>query len=252
MNIKDEELIRQLRKVGTTNGHDNGIVAIAADRLEALTAALPHMGGGSTKVFEHKGSVYFYEWRSDRWRNWWHFIGSQPVASHEPAPTDTQEGLSVTDEVVAFLVDCPVQPTLEFANVHVPSAATPLVRQSALTACQQEVERLRGVNADLTMQAKGHAQEARTANNTIYEIYQALSGATGEPGNWHGAEPARKYVESAEARNAELVKALKPFADAIFNDNGDVTCNYAAFDDDDLFRAYSLLKRAALKGQSNG
>lgn len=45
MNIKDEELIRQLRKVGTTNGHDNGIVAIAADRLEALTAALPHMGG---------------------------------------------------------------------------------------------------------------------------------------------------------------------------------------------------------------
>ena len=32
----DEKLIRQLRRVGTTNGHDNSVVMRAADRLENL------------------------------------------------------------------------------------------------------------------------------------------------------------------------------------------------------------------------
>lgn len=44
------------------------------------------------------------------------------------------------------------------------------------------------------VEARIHAQEARTANATIAEIYQVLTGATGEPGNWNGAEPARKIM----------------------------------------------------------
>jgi len=51
----------------------------------------------------------------------------------------------------------------------------------------------------LKLEAQGHAQEARTANATIYEIYQVISGATGEPGNWHGAQPVRDYVEKTAA-----------------------------------------------------
>jgi hypothetical protein len=69
-----------------------------------------------------------------------------------------------------------------------------------------EVERLTRENANLLLQAQGHASEARTANSTIYEIYQVLSGGTGEPGNWHGAEPAREYVARVEAANATLVR----------------------------------------------
>ena len=62
-------------------------------------------------------------------------------------------------------------------------------------------------------EAIGHAQEARTANSTIYEIYQVLSGGKGEPGNWNGAEPARRYVEAAERSLSEARdKALEEAA----------------------------------------
>lgn len=81
---------------------------------------------------------------------------------------------------------------------------------------EAEVERLKTLNADLLMQAKGHAQEARTANSTIYEIYQVLSGGKGEPGNWNGAEPVRRYAETAEARiltlQAELARKTEALA----------------------------------------
>lgn len=49
----------------------------------------------------------------------------------------------------------------------------------------------------LKQEAEIHAQEARTANHTIAEIYQVVSGATGEPGNWHGAEPVRQLMAQA-------------------------------------------------------
>jgi hypothetical protein len=41
----------------------------------------------------------------------------------------------------------------------------------------------------LKLEAQIHAQEARTANATIAEIYRAVTNGTGEPGNWHGAAP---------------------------------------------------------------
>lgn len=49
----------------------------------------------------------------------------------------------------------------------------------------------------LKQEAQIHAQEARTANRTIAEIYQVVSGATGEPGNWHGAEPVKQLTAQA-------------------------------------------------------
>ena len=58
----------------------------------------------------------------------------------------------------------------------------------------------------LKLEAKFHAQEARTANATIAEIYQLCTGATGEPGNWHGAEPVRRHIESLEAQLQECRK----------------------------------------------
>ena len=47
----------------------------------------------------------------------------------------------------------------------------------------------------LQLEAQIHAQEARTANATIAEIYQVVSGGTGEPGNWHGVEPVRTVMQ---------------------------------------------------------
>ena len=83
---------------------------------------------------------------------------------------------------------------------------------TALEASQAEVERLKQERDALKLEAQIHAGEARAANSTIYEIYQVLSGSTGEPGNWNGAEPARQYVTAAQERIAELEGALEPFA----------------------------------------
>lgn len=52
----------------------------------------------------------------------------------------------------------------------------------------------------LKLEAQAHAQEARTANGTIAEIYQACSGARGEPGSWNGAKPVIDALAAAEAR----------------------------------------------------
>ena len=69
--------------------------------------------------------------------------------------------------------------------------------------------------ARLRLEAQCHAQEARTANATINEIYQIVSGGRGEPGNWHGAEPVRRYVEAAEARVRELEAEVSGVSAAI-------------------------------------
>jgi hypothetical protein len=56
----------------------------------------------------------------------------------------------------------------------------------------------------LKLEAQAHAMEARTATSTVNECYQAVTGSTGEPGNWHGANPVREYVARAEAKLSAL------------------------------------------------
>lgn len=48
-------------------------------------------------------------------------------------------------------------------------------------------------------QAQIWKQEARTANGTIAEIYQLVTGRKGEPGNWNGAVPVRAVIEQRDA-----------------------------------------------------
>ena len=63
----------------------------------------------------------------------------------------------------------------------------------------------------LRMEAQIHAQEARTANATIAEIYQLCSGGKGEPGNWHGAEPVRELVRELQGLRAARVAYASEF-----------------------------------------
>lgn len=58
--------------------------------------------------------------------------------------------------------------------------------------------------SQLIQQAQGWKGEARCANHTIGQIYQLVTGSTGEPGNWHGAEPVRKLVEERDQLRARL------------------------------------------------
>lgn len=71
--------------------------------------------------------------------------------------------------------------------------------EAALAAAEQLAERLK-------MEAQIHAGEARTANATIAEIYQVCTDSTGEPGNWHGAEPVRELKERAEELERKLAE----------------------------------------------
>lgn len=64
----------------------------------------------------------------------------------------------------------------------------------------------------LKLEAQTHAQEARTANATIAEIYQVTSGASGEPGNWHGAEPVKKKFAELTTRVQDLEQSAEVHA----------------------------------------
>jgi hypothetical protein len=75
-----------------------------------------------------------------------------------------------------------------------------------------------GLAERLKLEAQIHAGEARGANAAIAEIYQLCTGATGEPGNWHGAEPVRKLIAehaaSLAAKEAEVVVLRAALTDA--------------------------------------
>lgn len=64
-------------------------------------------------------------------------------------------------------------------------------------------------------QAQVWKQEARTANATIGEIYQLVTGKRGEPGNWNGAEPVRKLIAERDALLAASARTLKHLNDRI-------------------------------------
>jgi len=66
-----------------------------------------------------------------------------------------------------------------------------------------DLDAVRDMNERLTREAQMHAQEARTANATIAEMYQLISNATGEPGNWNGAKPLREYIERMNVEREE-------------------------------------------------
>ncbi len=61
----------------------------------------------------------------------------------------------------------------------------------ALEAEKKRADEAEALAERLKREAQQHAQEARTANATITEAYQAVTGGAGEPGNWHGAEPIK-------------------------------------------------------------
>lgn len=88
-----------------------------------------------------------------------------------------------------------------------------LAQQERIEALMAERDEVQALADRLRLEAQGHASEARTANSTIYEIYQVLSGGKGEKGNWNGAEPAREYVATAERNLAKAKEALRPFAE---------------------------------------
>jgi len=57
------------------------------------------------------------------------------------------------------------------------------------------------------LEAKAHAQEARTQRSTVHEIYQLVSGSSGESGDWHGAQPVRELIAERDGLQRQLDEA---------------------------------------------
>lgn len=82
------------------------------------------------------------------------------------------------------------------------------MKHTGSTALAAELAATKAALADCKLQAQCHAIEARGANQTIGEIYQIVTGSTGEPGNWNGAVPVKDKFDALNARIAELEAAL--------------------------------------------
>lgn len=73
---------------------------------------------------------------------------------------------------------------------------------------RREVERLRDLVESVKLEARLHSGEARCHRSTVHSIYQIVTGAKGEPGNWHGAAPICEAFGKLESELAEARRAL--------------------------------------------
>ena len=79
---------------------------------------------------------------------------------------------------------------------------------TALQAREEENEKLRSQRDALRQQSEVWALEARAHKSSLHEAYQAITGATGEPGNWNGAKPIIEHVTTLQSALAEALGAL--------------------------------------------
>ncbi|WP_342643413.1 hypothetical protein [Rhodoligotrophos ferricapiens] len=63
----------------------------------------------------------------------------------------------------------------------------------------------------------------------------------------HACKCQEPSAEDFERRIRDLEAALRPFADAVFNDNGDVTFETSRIGDDDYWRAYRVMYRKPIR-----
>jgi light-regulated signal transduction histidine kinase (bacteriophytochrome) len=74
---------------------------------------------------------------------------------------------------------------------------------------EAECERMQNLCETLRQEARNHAHEAAGHRATVQEIYQLISGATGEPGDWNGAAPVRELLAECERLREALDDMIK-------------------------------------------
>lgn len=86
-----------------------------------------------------------------------------------------------------------------------------------------EVEQLQSKYEQCKQQAEIWAQEARAQKATVHEIYQFITGATGEPGDWNGAKPVVEYVEQLREALASIMSypGIREYIGSILADKAD-------------------------------
>ncbi len=70
------------------------------------------------------------------------------------------------------------------------------------------VKELEGLNERLKQEAQSHAYEAKAQRATVHECNQAVTQGTGEPADWHGANPVKDELSRLRARVRELEERI--------------------------------------------
>lgn len=78
----------------------------------------------------------------------------------------------------------------------------------------------------------------------------AAAEADGRESNRLAAENFKR-AKTAEAQLSLARKALEPFANCVFNDNGDVTVSTSNLQIDDYYKAYRFLRSLHPNGEGN-
>lgn len=102
--------------------------------------------------------------------------------------------LECAEQFEGSCIDCVDQELSEFGSDAEDLAYELAYTRYSLVREEVEAERLRTENEALMQQAQIWKQEARTMQNTVAECYQAVTGSTGEPGDWNGAKPVREAI----------------------------------------------------------
>lgn len=126
-----------------------------------------------------------------------------------------------------------------------------------VSSLQAQVEKLTEEREACLRQAEQWAMEARGHKSSLHEAYQAVTGATGEPGNWNGARPIIEAFNALRSKVSAQREGLEPFARAaehanvegisiaICRDDGTIIA-----DDSDFRQAVSLLSVGGLDSSS--
>lgn len=131
-------------------------------------------------------------------------------AKSSPPMTDTTElrklAVSSLDAAINFRTDNTTE------NLKIAADAQDKFNDAAnevvVLALLDRLEKAESENANLLLQAKSWAMEAKGQRSTVNEINQAVSGASGEKADWNGARPAIDELAKLRDENKALREAL--------------------------------------------
>ena len=78
---------------------------------------------------------------------------------------------------------------------------------------RQQLEQAEARADACQLQAQIWKQEARAQSSTVAEIYQELTGKTGEPGDWNGVQPLKPAILRKQAEAVEHSATIFPGRD---------------------------------------
>ena len=125
------------------------------------------------------------------------------------------ESAAVVGSIDEDGVACPVI-TVDCDQYYQGQDSLPLAKfyaQANPSAILELITRLEAAESQLesvTQQARIWKMEALAHKTTVQECYQACTGSTGEPGDWHGANPVKEMAKRiASAKNDAFEQAAK-------------------------------------------